>query len=387
MKSWKRKLRMGMVGGGRGAFIGAVHRTAAVMDQQIEIAAGCFSRDPGNNAATAKDLYIDPSRCYATYAEMAKAEGKLPADERIDFVTIVTPNVSHYEICKAFLTAGIHVVCDKPMTYTLDEARRLVKLVEKSKCVFALTHNYTGYPMMKHARELFRTGKMGKVQKVLVEYLQDFFAVSPTGVVEGLNAWRFDPKVAGAAGTLGDVGTHCLNLVEYVTGDPVTELCADMATFAPRRKLDDDSNVLLRFKRGGKGVLTVSQCAVGEENGFRLRVFASRGAILWQQEDPNYLQVYWWGKPRRELTRANDKYMSKVSNAYCRLPKGHPEGFIEAFANLYCDIAEAVRRALDGKPMKTKDYGFPTVYDGLRGMQFITQSVKSNAAGGVWMKM
>ena len=387
MESWKRKLRMGMVGGGRGAFIGAVHRTAAVMDQQIDIVAGCFSRDVENTRATGEELYLDPARCYKTHGEMADAEAKLPADVRIDFVTIVTPNVSHYEICKAFLTAGIHVVCDKPMTYTLDEARRLVKLVEKSKCVFALTHNYTGYPMMKHARELFRTGKMGKVQKVLVEYLQDFFAVSPTGVVEGLNAWRFDPKVAGAAGTLGDVGTHCLNLVEYVTGDPVTELCADMATFAPGRKLDDDSNVLLRFKRGGKGVLTVSQCAVGEENGFRLRIFASRGAVLWQQENPNYLQVYWWGKPRRELTRANDKYMSKVSNAYCRLPKGHPEGFIEAFANLYCDIAEAVRRSLDGKPMKTKDYGFPTVYDGLRGMAFITQSVKSNAAGGVWMKM
>ena len=387
MKSWKRRLRMGMVGGGRGAFIGAVHRIAAVMDQQIEVVAGCFSRDLKNNRATAKDLYIDPSRCYATYGEMAKAEAKLPADERIDFVTVVTPNVSHYEICKAFLDAGHHVVCDKPMTYTLDEAKRLAKLVEKSKRVFALTHNYTGYPMIKHARKLFRDGTLGKVQKVLVEYLQDFFAVSPSGEIGGLNAWRFDPKQAGAAGTLGDIATHCFNLVEYVTGDPATEVLADMNTFAPGRKLDDDSNLLLRFAGGGRGMLTVSQCAVGEENGFRLRVFASKGAVLWEQENPNYLKVYLYGKPLQTLTRANDHYMTAESTAYCRLPKGHPEGFIEAFANLYCDIAEAVRRALDGKPMKTEDYAFPTVYDGVRGMQFITQSLKSNAAGGVWMKM
>lgn len=387
MKRWKRKLRMGMVGGGRGAFIGAVHRTAAIMDGQIEIVAGCFSRNARSNRETARDLYMNPARCYEDYEQMASVEAKLPADERIDFVSIVTPNVSHYEIARAFLRAGIHVVCDKPMTYTLAEAKRLVKLVEKTKRVFALTHNYTGYPMIKHARKLFADGTLGKVQKVLVEYLQDFFAVSPTGEVGGLNAWRFDPKQAGAAGTLGDIATHCFNLVEYVTGDPAIEVLADMNTFAPRRKLDDDANLLLRFKGGGKGMLTVSQCAIGEENGFRLRIFASKGSVLWEQENPNYLKLYMYGKPLQTLTRANDNYMSKVSNAYCRLPKGHPEGFIEAFANLYCDIAVAVRRALDGKPMKTKEYGFPTVYDGLRGMQFITQSLKSDAAGGVWQEM
>ena len=387
MESWKRKVRMGMVGGGQGAFIGAVHRIAAVMDQQVEVVAGCFSRDFENTKTTGKELYLDDARSYKTYEEMAAGEAKLPEDERIDFVTIVTPNVSHYEIARTFLEVGFHVVCDKPMTYTLEEAEKLAKLVEKTGLVFVLTHNYTGYPTIKQARELFRDGTLGKVQKVLVEYLQDFFAVSPEGVVEGLNAWRFDPKVAGAAGTLGDVGTHCFNLVEYVTGDVVTELCADMSIFAPGRKLDDDSNVLLRFKGGGKGVLTVSQCAVGEENGFRLRVFASKGSILWEQENPNYLQVYLYGEPRREQTRANDKYMSEISNASCRLPKGHPEGFIEAFANLYCDAVRAIRRHIDGKPMKTEEYEFPTVYDGVRGMKFITQSVKSASAGSTWVTM
>lgn len=387
MESWKRKLRMGMVGGGQGAFIGAVHRIAATMDQQVEVVAGCFSRHEANTRKTGRQLYLDPSRCYGTCREMAGAEAKLPPERRIDFVTVVTPNVSHYDICRSFLKAGFHVVCDKPMTYRLAEAKRLATLVEKTKLVFALTHNYTGYPMIKHARKLFRDGTLGKVQKVLVEYLQDFFAVSPTGEIAGLNAWRFDPAQAGGAGTLGDIGTHCFNLVEYVTGDVVVELLADMNTFAPRRKLDDDSNLLLRFKGGGGGMLTVSQVAVGEENGFRLRVFGSKGSVLWEQENPNYLRVYMYGRPRQTLTRANDHYMSSESRAYCRLPKGHPEGFIEAFANVYCDAVRAIRRHIDGRPMKTKEYGFPTVHDGVRGMQFITRSLKSAEAGSVWVKM
>jgi len=387
MESWKRKLRMAMVGGGQGAFIGAVHRIAATMDGQVELVAGCFSRDEANTRRTGEMLYLAPERCYATWGEMAKAEAKLPADRRVDFVTVVTPNVSHCEIASEFLKAGFHVVCDKPMTYTLAEAKRLARLVEKTGLVFALTHNYTGYPVIKHARELFRTGKMGTAQKVLVEYLQDFFAVSPTGEVAGLNAWRFDPKTAGIAGTLGDIGTHCFNLVEYVTGDRVTHLSADMNTFAPGRRLDDDSNVMLRFEHGGAGMLTVSQVAIGEENGFRLRVFASNGSVLWEQENPNYLRVYSYGEPRHILSRANDKYMSPASNACSRLPKGHPEGFIEAFANVYSDVVRAVRRYLDGKPMKTEEYGFPTVYDGVRGMQFITQCVTSSARGGVWVKV
>ncbi len=387
MESWKRKLRIGMVGGGHGSFIGPVHRIAATMDNQAEVVAGCFSRDFENTRATGRGLYLEPARCYRTYAEMAAAEAKLPADRRIDFVVIVTPNVSHYDACVAFLKAGIHVVCDKPMTCTLAEAKGLVTLVEKTGLVVGVTHNYTGFPVIKHARELFRSGSMGTVQKVLVEYLQDFFAVSPTGVVEGLNAWRFDPAVAGAAGTLADIGTHCFNLVEYVTGERITHVAADMHAFAPGRRLDDDSNLLLRLTHGGGGSLVVSQCAIGEENGFRMRVFAQKGSVLWEQENPNYLKVYRYGEPRHTLTRANDKYMSDVSRAYCRLPKGHPEGFIPAFANVYQDVIRAVRAYLDGKPMKAAEYRFPTVYDGLRGMQFISASLKSAKAGAKWTKV
>ena len=387
MESWKRKLRIGMVGGGKGAFIGAVHRKAATMDNQAEIVAGAFSRDFQNAKATGRDLYLDPARVYPTYAEMAAAEAKLPADKRIDFVSVVTPNVSHYDVCATFLRAGFHVLCDKPMTYTLTEAKKLTALVQKSGLVFGVTHNYTGYPLIKHARELFLNGSMGKVQKVMVEYLQDFFAVSPEGVVGGINAWRFDPKVAGAAGTLGDIGTHCFNLVEYVTGDAITHVAADMHTFAPGRKLDDDSNVLLRLASGAGGSLMISQCAIGEENGIRIRVFAQKGSIIWDQENPNYLQVYRYGEPRHTLTRANDHYMSAVSRAYCRVPKGHPEGFISAFANIYWDYMRAVRRALDGKPLKISEYQFPTVYDGLRGMRFIASSLKSSKTGSKWVKI
>jgi len=387
MESWKRKLRMGMVGGGQGAFIGAVHRIAAVMDQQAEVVAGCFSRDFENTKATGGQLYLDPARCYRTYEEMAAAEAKLPPDARIDFVSIVTPNVSHFAIAKTFLEAGIHVVCDKPMTYTLEEAEELVRLVEKSGLVFALTHNYTGHPLIRHARKLFTTGEMGRVYKVLVEYLQDFFLLPDGKSAKGEDIWRFDPKQAGSAGTIGDIASHCLNLVEYVTGVPLTELCADRTAFMPGRKLDDDANMLLRFKGGAKGCLTVSQVAVGEENGFRLRVYGSKGGILWTQENPNYLHLYRLGEPRRTLTRANDAYLSEEAMSVSRIPKGHPEGFLEAFATIYDGAIEAIRRHIDGRPMKTEEYDFPTVYDGLRGMRFITQAVKSSDAGGVWVRM
>jgi predicted dehydrogenase len=263
MKSWKRKLRMGMVGGGQGAFIGAVHRMAAALDQQIDVAAGCFSRDPANTRATGRGLYIDPLRCYASYAEMARAEARLPRDRRIDFVSIVTPNVSHFPVARTFLDAGFHVVCDKPMTYTLDEAGKLAAIVERTGLVFALTHNYTGHPLVRHARDLCRAGEIGKVRKVLVEYLQEFlhFPHEKHGMKQAV--WRTDPKQSGIGGSLGDIGTHAFNLAEYITGDPVKELSADLSTFLPGRRLDEDVNVLLRFKGGGKGMLTASQVAIG----------------------------------------------------------------------------------------------------------------------------
>jgi predicted dehydrogenase len=384
MDSWTRKLRMGMVGGGQGAFIGGVHRAAAALDQQIELVAGCFGRDPENTRLTGRQLYLDPARCYATFEEMAAREAGRPAGDRIDFVTIVTPNHLHFPIARAFLEAGIHVVCDKPMTHALDEARALVALVERSGLVFAVTHNYTGHPLVRQARHLVRSGGLGSVRKVIVEYLQDFLMVAHEKLGQKQAAWRVDPAQAGAGGALGDVGTHCVNLLEYVTGDPIVALCADRSTFLPDRTLDEDVNALLRLKGGGKGVLTISQVATGEENGLTLRVYGSEGAIRWAQEDPNVLHLYRYGEPRQTLTRGQG-YLSAPARAATRLPTGHPEGYLEAFATIYGGIAAAIRRHIAGAPLRTEDYDFPTVYDGLRGMQFIAKAVESSLQGSTWV--
>jgi predicted dehydrogenase len=386
MQSWKRKLRMGMVGGGKGAFIGAVHRLAAEMDHQAEIVAGCFSRDPENTRQTGKAFYLDPRRCYRTYQEMAEKEAKLPLGERIDFVSVTTPNASHYDICKTFLEHGIHVVCDKPMTYNLEQAQKLVKLVNKTKLVFALTHNYTGYPMVRQARELFASGKMGTVRKVLAEYIQDWLMSPLEGLGQKQASWRTDPRQSGIAGAVGDIGTHAFNLVEYITGDRVASLCADFTTFVPGRKLEDDANMLLRFAGGGKGVLTASQISCGEENGLTVRIFGTKGAIGWKQENPNYLDVRYYGQPRQVHTRGA-AFVGKEAAGATRIPAGHPEGYLEGFANIYCGAMEAIRRHLDGKPLKVKNYNFPTADDGLRGMQFIYKSVESSKKGAVWVKV
>jgi predicted dehydrogenase len=377
---------MGMVGGGQGAFIGGVHRMAAALDQQIEFVAGCFSRDFENTKTTGEQLYLDPSRCYRTYDDMVAGEAQLPADQRIDFVAIVTPNNSHYDIAAKFLKAGFHVVCDKPMTFNLQEAEDLVKIVEDTGLVFALTHNYTGNPMVREARELFRSGKMGPVRKVMVEYLQDFLAYPHEKEGQKQALWRVDPKQAGLGGTLGDCGSHAFNLLEYITGEQVQELCADKSTFLPERVLDEDVNVLLRLNRGGKGTLTVSQIAIGEENALRIKVYGANGAIVWDQENPNYLRVYKYGEPKHTYTRASG-YLRQAAAEIGRVPGGHPEGYLEAFATIYCGAVEAIRRYLDGNPMKTSEYPFPTVYDGLRGMQFITKAVESADNGSTWLNM
>lgn len=382
MESWKRKLRMGMVGGGQGAFIGAVHRMAAALDQQIELVAGCFSQDPKNTEQTGKDLYLDPARCYGTYKDMAAAEAKLPEDKRIDLVSIVTPNVSHFPIAQTFLEAGFHVVCDKPMTRTLDEARELVEIVEKTGLVFALTHNYTGYPLIRHARELFRSGQIGEIRKVIVEYLQDFLMVSHEKMGQKQATWRVDPALSGVGGTLGDIGTHCANLLEYVTGDKIEKVCADKSAFLPDRKLDDDVNALIRLHGGGKGVISVSQVATGQENGLSLRVFGSEAGIKWAQENPNRLEFYQYGKPTQILTRAQG-YLSEAAGCV-RIPPGHPEGFIEAFATIYDGVVRAVRRHIDGNPIDASEYEFPSVHDGLRGMQFIYSTVDSCSKDSAW---
>ncbi|MBU8913099.1 MAG: Gfo/Idh/MocA family oxidoreductase [Spirochaetales bacterium] len=386
MAEVKRRLRMGMVGGGQGAFIGGVHRIAARIDDEVELIAGCFSRDPANSAKTGAELRLDPDRVYDTYGEMAKREAERSLGDRIDFVSIVTPNSSHAAVATAFLEAGVHVVCDKPMTFSVGEAEELVKLVEKTGLVFVLSHNYTGNAVVREARERFQKGEMGQLRKVLVEYVQDFLAYPHEK--EGMKqaVWRVDPKQAGLGGALGDVGTHSANLLEYVTCERITELCADTSTFLPDRTLDEDANILIRLSGGGKGVISVSQIATGEENALRLRAYAADGAVVWDQENPNYLGYYRFDKPRQTITRAA-KYMSKSSGAVTRVPTGHPEGYLEAFATIYRDTVSLIRSHTDGNPVPPRDYLVPSVYDGLRGMQFVTAAVESAAKGSVWVKL
>lgn len=381
-----RKLRLGMVGGGQGAFIGHVHRMVASLDLQWELVAGCFSRDHENTLKTGKQFYLDPARCYRSFEEMADREKALPDDERIDAVSIVTPNNSHFAIARSFLEHGFHVICDKPMTFTLEEAKSLVKLVEKSGLVFVLTHNYTANPMIREARRLVRSGQIGTIRKVLVEYLQDFLMLPLEEQGHRQAAWRVDPKQSGVAGTLGDIGTHAFNLLEFITGDPVTSMCVDKSTFLPKRKLDEDANILVRLKGGGKGVISVSQIATGEENALTVRIYGSRGALQWAQENPNYLSVLANGKPRQIYTR-NAAFASKDSTKVSRIPSGHPEGYLEAFANLYVEAASLIRAHAAGKPVPPAKYDVPTVYDGLRGMEFIVSAVESGAKGAVWVEM
>ncbi len=374
-----------MVGGGPGAFIGAVHRIAAVLDGQVELVAGVFSRDWDRTRLTGEQLYLDPARVYRSHQDMAAAEANLPPGTRIDFVTIVTQNDAHFAPARAFLNAGFHVVCEKPLAFTLQEAEELARLVEKSALVFALTYNYTGYPLVRQARHLFTSGEMGVVRKVLVEYLQDWLVEPLEQRGSRQASWRTNPAEAGIGGAVGDIGTHAFNLVEYVTGDVVTAVCADKSIFLPDRTLDEDINALLRLKGGGKGVLTVSQIATGEENGLRLRVYGSRGAIQWEQENPNYLRLYRHGQPRETLTRGRPEYLAPAAMESTRIPWGHPEGYLEAFANIYIGAIQAIRRHIDGKPMSRAEYEFPTVDDGVRGMRFIYKAIESADGGAVWV--
>jgi predicted dehydrogenase len=377
-----RKLRYGMVGGGQNAFIGAVHRLAANLDGQIELVAGAFSSDAKNSALTGEQLFLNPKRVYATYEAMAKAEAALPADERIDFVSIVTPNFLHAPVATTFLKAGFHVVCDKPMTLTVKEARALRDTVRKSGKVFALTHNYTGYPMVKEARELVRTGQLGKILKVVAEYPQGWLLdkIEETGQKQA--AWRADPKKAGASCCVGDIGTHAENLGRYITGLKIEELCAEFTSFIPGRKLEDDANMLIRYHGGAKGVLHCSQISCGEENNLNIRVYGTKSALAWQQEHPNELKFVPKGEAARILRRGNN-YVSDVAKKFTRLPFGHPEAFIEAFANIYLEAVAAIRASIDGKK---GTFDHPTVDDGVEGMAFIETCVKSAASKGKWTK-
>jgi predicted dehydrogenase len=371
-----------MVGGGQNAFIGAVHRMAANLDGQIELVAGAFSADARNSRLTGEQLWLNPARVYDTYEQMARTEAGLPDGERMDFVAIVTPNFLHAPVAATFLKAGFHVVCDKPMTLTLKAARTLRDTVRKSGRVFALTHNYTGYPMVKEARELVRSGRLGKILKVIAEYPQGWLLdrIETTGHKQA--AWRADPKKAGASCCVGDIGTHAENLGRYITGLRIEELCAEFTTFVPGRKLEDDASMLIRYQGGAKGVLHCSQVSCGEENNLNIRVYGTLGSLAWQQEHPNELKWIPKGEPARLLRRGNG-YLGDAAKKFTRLPFGHPEAFIEAFANLYLEAVAAIRASLAGEH---GEFDFPTVDDGVAGMAFIETAVKSAASNGRWTK-
>ena len=373
----KRRLRAGIVGGGHGSFIGPVHRMAAEFDGQAEVIVGAMSSDPKRAESSARSWFL--KRSYQSFQEMAEAESK--REDGIDFVIIVTPNHMHFPVAKAFLERGIHVVSEKPMSFSLQEAQEEVALVERSKCIFALTHNYTGYPAIRHARELVRRGELGEVRKVLVEYVQDWLSGPAEKSGNKQAAWRTDPARSGISGCVGDIGTHGENLLHFVTGLRITALCADLTTFVEGRNLEDDANMLIRLENGGKGLLSCSQIAAGEENNLALRVYGSKAGLEWHQMEPNTLLWKPIGGPT-QLLRTGLSYMSDESKAATRFPAGHPEGYLEAFANVYRLLIEDIRRVEAGNKAQG---GYPTVYDGLRGMQFVTKVVESSQGGNRWV--
>ena len=381
----KRKLRMGMVGGGRGAFIGGVHRRAAALDGEIELVAGAFSSNPKKSALSGKDFYLKPSRVYASYQEMAEKETALPENERIDFVTIVVQNYLHFDVAKTFLEAGFNVICDKPVTLDLEQARELRKIINKSKKVFALTHNYTGYPMVKLARQMVRKGELGELIKVVCEYPQGYAITALTGEDKAIANWRADPKIAGISNCMGDIGTHAENLVHYISGLEIDRLCADLSVNIPNRTLDDDGNVLVRFKGGARGIIYASQVSNGDENDLNIRIYGTKRSLEWHQEEPNDLIVKDARSPRQIYRRGND-YVTGAAADNTRIPFGHPEGFIEAFANVYNAAAVAIRDECAGKFPRKSGYDYPDIRDGIIGMAFIETAVKSSKSKEKWIK-
>ncbi len=374
MATLNRKLRMGMVGGGSDAFIGAIHRLGAFMDNQIELVCGCFSVDPEISLSSGRSYFLPDDRIYKTYQEMFEHEASLPEGERMDFVTIVTPNKWHFEPAMMALERGFHVVVDKPMTFSLDEAKALEAKVKETGLVLALTHVYTGYPAVKEAKERVARGDFGKIRKVYVEYNQGWLS-ERIELLGGNNAgWRTDPKRSGKAGCVGDIGTHAWHLSEYVLGSEVTELCAELNTFVPGRPIDDDGNAFLHYANGARGVLTACQVAAGEENNLKLRIYGETGSIEWSQQEPNTLIVKWNGRPA-EILRTGNGYMGDLAKWNTRTPGGHPEGFVESFANIYRNFSKTVRAQKEGREPEPNDLDFPTVHDGVRGLQFIETMV------------
>jgi len=378
-----RKVRMGMVGGGRGAFIGAVHRIAASIDQKIDLVCGAFSSTPEKSKASGADLLLPADRCYGDFQEMMAAEAALPADQRMDFVSIVTPNHMHFPPAKAALEAGFHVLSDKPATFNLAEAKELKTIIDATGKLYGLTHNYTGYPMVKQARAMVANGELGAIRKVVAEYPQGWLA---TKVENKQAAWRTDPKRSGAAGCIGDIGTHAENLAEYITGIEIKELAADLSTFVDGRALDDDGNILIRLANGAKGVIHASQISVGCENNLSIRVYGEKGGVEWHQTEPNTLKVTWSDAPM-QVYRAAWGYNTEASTGATRTPPGHPEGYLEGFANIYKNFADHILAVEAGETPDPNVTDYPTIDDGIRGMAFIEACVASSGQNAAWTSL
>ena len=381
-----RKLRMGMVGGGRDSFMGPVHRIAAQMDNKIELVCGAFSSSPEKSRLSGQDLRLPPERVYGTHQEMMKKEPELTEGDRMDFVSIVTPNSTHYPVAMAALEAGFNVVCEKPMAMNLEEARDLERKVQETGRLFCLTYNYTGHPMVKEARDLVTGNRLGEVRRVVVEYAQGWLTTRLEATGQKQAAWRTDPRLAGASSCMGDIGTHCGNLVEYITGLHITELCADLQTFVSGRRLDDDGSVLLRLGNGTRGVLWASQVAIGEDNSLGIRVYGEEGSLKWHLEQPDTLVVHWPNKPS-ELRRTATPFVGEAAAASSRLPAGHPEGYLGAFANIYSNFADALYEALAGNDVDETRFDYPNVRDGASGMAFLDAVVRSTGSEEKWVKV
>lgn len=378
------RIRLGMVGGGEGAFIGAVHRIAARLDDQYELIAGALSATPEKAQRSGAALGLASDRIYSDYAAMAQAEAARP--DGIEAVAIVTPNHMHAPVAEAFLKAGIHVICDKPVTTTARDAKKLQKLAAKKKLIFAVTHNYTGYPMVRHARQLVQEGRLGEIRVVQVEYPQDWLTEKLEDSGQKQAAWRADPKQSGAGGAIGDIGTHAHNLAAYVTGLTLVELCAELTSFVKGRALDDNAQVMLRYANGARGLLWASQVAPGNENNLKLRVYGSKGGLEWRQEHPNQLLWSPFGQPTQIVARGTGAANASAARV-SRIPAGHPEGYLEAFATLYGEIAQAIRAARRGGAKADKAAHFPTIEDGLKGVAFIEAVVASSNKGGRWTRL
>jgi predicted dehydrogenase len=377
----KRRLRLGMVGGGPGGFIGAVHRIAARLDDRFELVAAALSSDPERARSAALDLHIAPDRAYRSFTEMAAAEAA--RKDRIDAVAIVTPNHLHYLPAKTFLEAGIHVICDKPLTTTLEDALDLAQIVRRTGLLFAVTHNYTGHPMVRQARQMIADGELGPIRLVHVEYAQDWLATPLEQTGQKQAAWRTDPAQSGPAGSLGDIGTHAYNLASFVTGLSCRELAAELHTFVPGRRLDDNVQIMLRFTQGARGMLWASQVATGNRNNLRLRVYGEKAGLEWRQEDPDYLWFALLGKAPISIYRGGPAATAVAAHA-SRVPAGHPEGYLEAFAQLYTDMAEQISARLEGRPPNPASLLVPTVDDGVAGVRFISAVLESSRRNAAW---